>query len=173
MKIAIVIAPTDFKDESLSKAELLLDKKGIGYDIASTSKGVCKGYHGAEVKQSVSAENFEPVDYDAIFIIDGPGVDSNRLFENRQLLDRIRYAHENKKPVVAIGNAIKVVAKANAVKDTRIANVEDEEAKRLVGLYRGNITEEPVEMHNGILTVSDYSYIDKAVDLLAEALGVK
>ncbi|MGC8676392.1 MAG: DJ-1/PfpI family protein [Candidatus Micrarchaeia archaeon] len=172
-KVSIIIAPNDFKDETLAKAELFLDKKGIEHEILSTAEATCKGYHGATRKQDARADEFEPAYTDAVLIVDGPGVESSRLYENRQILDRIKVAHENKKLIAAVGNAIKVVAKSNVIKDTKIASIDDEDAKRLVGLYRGVMTNAPLVMDKGILTASDDADMQEFVGAIADALGIK
>ncbi len=172
MKVSIIVAPQDFRDETLSQALLFLDKKGIQHEILSLAGKECKGYHGASVKQDGKADEFEPVYSDAILLVDGPGVESSRLYENRQLLDRLKIAKENKKPIAAVGNAIKILAKANIIKDTKIAGVEDEDAKRLISLYKGVLSDSALVNDKGIITASDYSQISELVSAIADALGV-
>ncbi|MEM0146928.1 MAG: DJ-1/PfpI family protein [Candidatus Micrarchaeaceae archaeon] len=171
-KVSIIIAPYDFKDETLSQALLLLDKKGIKHEILSFADKECKGYHGATIKQDGRADEFEPVYSDAILIIDGPGIESTRLYENRQLLDRLKVAHENKKVIVAIGNAMKAVAKANIIKGIKLASSDDAETKRLVGLYKGILDEAQLVSDSRIISASSNSQMQALIDALADALGV-
>ncbi|MGC8628600.1 MAG: DJ-1/PfpI family protein [Candidatus Micrarchaeia archaeon] len=173
MKVSIIVAPKDFRDETLSQLELLLDKKGIGYEVLSLSNGECTGMHGATVKQKERADEFEPVYTDAVVIVDGKGIDDLRVFENRALLDRLKVAKENKKVLGAIGNGVKVLAKANIIKNAKIAAVEDEDSKRLIGLYKGQLANADVVASEGIVTAKDNSHMLEFVDSLSEALGVK
>ncbi|MGC9157156.1 MAG: DJ-1/PfpI family protein [Candidatus Micrarchaeia archaeon] len=164
MKVAIIIPCKDFKDETLSQAKLLLKKKDIDFAILSFKFDKCKGYHGATESPDGRADEFEPEFFDGILLVDGPGIDAERLFENRPLLDRIKLAYEGKRPIAAVGNAIKILAKANIVKGVKLARVEDEETKRLVGLYQGVISNLDFSSNKGIVTISDSS---KMQDLIA------
>ncbi len=138
----------------------------------SLSEKECVGSHGATRKVDGRADEFEPAFTNAIVLVDGEGVDSYRLYENRDILDRIRNAYENKKIIGAIGNAMKIVAKSNIVKDVNLARIEDAEAKRLIGLYKGNITDSSLVQSKGIITATDNSSIIEFVNKLAESLGV-
>ncbi|MEM3781717.1 MAG: DJ-1/PfpI family protein [Candidatus Micrarchaeaceae archaeon] len=171
-KVSIIVAPYDFKDETLRQALLLFGKKGIRHEILSLASGECKGYHGHTVKQDGRADEFEPVYSDAILLVDGPGIESTRLYENRQLLDRLKAARDNKKVIAAVGNAIKAIAKANIIKGIKIANSEDAETKRLVGLYKGSLAEDQLVVDSGIISASDGSQMQALVDAVAEAIGV-
>lgn len=166
MKVAILIAPRDFKDETVSHLQLLLGKKDIEAEIASLVLKPCTGYHGAVVKPQIEAAALEPNSFDVLLVADGPGVDSMKLYDYRPLLDMIKVFKEAKKKIAGIGNGIKVVARANVIKDAKIAKT-DEETEKLVRLYRGKPSEEFVVSDSGIITASGTDNIDDFVSALS------
>ena len=168
--VAIVVPQRDFKDESLSKISTLLAKKGLGRQVAGFSARECSGYHGAVIKPDISVWELDPVHVEALILVDGPGFDALRIHENRQFLDLVRQFFENKRLVGGVGNSIKAIARANIIKDTKIAKLEGEES-RLVRLYHGISTEDPVVFDKNILTVSDSDNVERAVSIIAKALG--
>lgn len=169
--VAIVVPQRDFKDESLSKLTILLAKKGVGRQIAAFSAKECSGYHGAVIKPDISVWELDPVHVEALLLVNGPGFDALRIHENRQFLDVVRQFFENKRLVGGVGNSIKAIARANIIKDTKIAKLREEDS-RMVRLYHGVLTDDPVVFDRNILTVSDSEDIDGAVDIIAKALGV-
>ncbi len=173
MKVAIIIPCKDFKDETLSQAKLLLRKKDIDFAVLSFKFDKCRGYHGAVETPQGRADEFEPEFFDGILLVDGPGIDDERLFENRPLLDRIKLAYEGKRPIVAIGNAIKILAKSNVIKGIKIAKVEDEETRRLVGLYMGIVSDSDIAVNKGIATASDNSKILELINAFEDMLRSK
>lgn len=136
MKVALLIAPRDFKDETVSRLKLLSGKMDIELKIAGMSLKPCTGYHGAVVKPEVEARELEPSVYDALLIGDGPGVESQKLFEHRPLLDLVKAFHDSNKIIGGIGNGIKVISKSNSIKDAKIARTEGD-TEKMVKLYRG------------------------------------
>lgn len=171
MKVAILVAPKDFKDETLSQLRLLFGKRDIESQVASLTLKPCTGYHGAVIKPETEMRALEPGAFDALLIADGPGVESLKLYDHRPLLDMIKLFHDSNKTVVGIGNGVRAVARANIIKDTRIAKV-DEETDKLVRLYRGRPTDESVVSHNNIITVSSTDNVADFVAMLAQGAGL-
>lgn len=172
MKVAMLIPQKDFKDETLSKLRLWFDKKDIEGVVASLTLKDCTGYHGAVVKPKAEARELEPTRYDVLLIVDGPGVDSMRLYDQRPLLDLLKAFHDSNKIVVGIANGIKVIARANIIKDTKIAK-PDPETEKMVRLYRGVPSENYLVFDNNVLTLSDPDKVDELVALLVEKSAKK
>jgi putative intracellular protease/amidase len=168
MKVAIVLAPRDFRDETLSQLKLFFAKKDVEVKLASTSLKQCSGAHGAVAKPELEIDAMNPLDFDAVLVADGPGVDSMKLFDHRPLLDLVKLFKEANKAVVGIGNGIKVVARANIIKDKRIA-LADADTKKLIELYRGKPVEEHVVRDGNIITAAGNDFIPELVSaMLAE-----
>ena len=170
VNVAIIIPPKNFKDETLSMLDLLLSKKDIKKVVASVSIKECTGYHGAVVRPDITFKELDPSRASALILADGPGVDSFKLYDYRPLLDIVKSFYDSKKMVVVIGNGIKIAARANVIRDTKVANVGKEE-DNLVRLYRGVPTKSNLVLDKNVMTLSDSSRIGELVVRLSEALG--
>ena len=173
MRVAIVIHPTEFRDESLSYASMMLGKWGIDSVITSYSSKECVGYHGAAVRPHMNTGRVNSADFDAILLLDGPGVDLSRLYDFRPLLDTVAFFNLNKKPVAAIGNAVKILAKANIISGTKISLSKDRDSSNMVRLFRGIQSENPVELDHNILTAGRSEDITEFIESLLSLLGAK
>ena len=173
MRVALVIAPRGFKDESVAAARELFKKWGIETVIASFTSGECTGYHGATCKPDMNVGRIDAAQFDAILLIDGPGVDQYKLYDVRPLLDIVKIFSNNKKLIAGMNNAVKIIARANVIANTRLAVPEEDDAVRLVELYKGLPSNKPIEFDNNVLTTNDPSQAYQFMDLLLEKLGSK
>ncbi len=173
MNVAIIIPPSDFRDETVSSAVSLLGKWGVNCLISSTTIGECVGYHGAIFRSSLLFNEVTTENFDGILVPDGPGVESYKLYDERRLLDVIKHFNDKKKPLACVGNAIKILARANVISNVKIANVKDKETARLVGLFRGVMTANDLEAQGNIITFSGGENADSAVDALLDRLEVR
>lgn len=173
MKVAIVIPPKDFRDETVSLAKMMLEKWGVTPVITSYTAKDCVGYHGAVYKPEINTSKIEPSEYDALLLVNGIGVEGYKLYEFRPLLELVRGFVNNKKIVAAIGNSIKILTKTNVITDVTIATPEDEDIRRNVRIYRGIESADSVEFDKNILTARGDDDTDKFIDTLLEKLGAK
>lgn len=173
MKVAMLIAPKDFKDESVSKAKLMLEKWGIEVSITSYSTHDCVGYHGAVYKPDLNAARIDPESFDALILVDGSGVDEYKLYDFRPLLDTVKLFSMRNKPIAAINNAIKIVARANIINNVKIAMPKDEETRRLIQLYHGTPSKNEIEVDKMIFTLSNPDKVYDFADLIVSKLGAK
>ena len=162
MRIAIFIPQKDFKDESLSLVKLIFDKWGVSYKIACYGKGGI-GTHGALVKADMRPEDIKTDTFDGIVFIDGKGIDDQKVYDYRPLLDIVGHFNDADKYLVAIGNAAKIPCRANIVKAKKIA-VGDEETARLARLFYGIPTRNPVEGMGNLITIRDSRSVEDNVD---------
>ncbi len=170
VKVAIIIPPMNFKDETLSTLVLLLAKKDITKVVASVNPKDCTGYHGAVVKPDATFKELDPARTSAIILADGPGVDAFKLYEYRPLLDVVKAFHDSNRMVVGIGNGIKIAAKANVLRERKVAST-DKETENLVRLYRGVPVKGNLVLDKNSLTLSDSGKIEELVVRLSEVLG--
>ncbi|MDE1761890.1 MAG: DJ-1/PfpI family protein [Candidatus Micrarchaeota archaeon] len=175
MRALIVITPRNFRDETVSLARLLFGKWGVTPVIASYTKGEkeCVGTHGAIYKPELNATKLTSEGFDALLVVDGPGVDEYKLHDFRPLLDLIKDFVSNKKVVGAIGNSVKVVARANVITDRTISAPKDEEISRLVRIYRGRESEKPIEYDKFLLTARNPQSAEQFLNAMLEQMGVK
>lgn len=173
MKVAMLIAQRDFKDESVSVSKLMLEKWDISVSIASYYTRDCIGYHGAVYKPDIDAAYLNPDDFDALILIDGKGIDEFKLCDFRPLLDTVKLFSSRHKPIAAISNAVKILARANIISGVKVAVARDDESIRLVSLYRGVRSHSEMESDKGILTLSNPDMIYDFADLIITTLGAK
>jgi protease I len=115
MKVLIVLAPEKFRDEEFTVPAAMVQKAGIGYDIASTRRGSCSGMLGAKTHATLSFEDVDPGFYDGILIVGGSGAQSC-LWEDKVLGEMVKHFHASFKVVAAICLAPVVLARAGILK---------------------------------------------------------
>ena len=115
MKILIVVAPEKFRDEEFTVPAAALQKAGIGYDVASKSRGTCTGMLGTKVNATLAFEDVEPKSYDGILIVGGGGAQLH-LWDDELLGEMVKYFHADAKVVAAICLAPVVLARAGILK---------------------------------------------------------
>ncbi len=173
MRIAIVIPPKDFRDETLKDALLMLRKWNVRADITSYSKSSCTGSHGMSVVPDINTARVHSDDYDGIVFLDGPGVDQYRLFDFRPLLDTTRVFAGKGKIVAAVGNGIKVIAHTNIINGVKIAEAPDKETSDMVRLYKGVSTRREVMSDRNIITAKGYGNVMEFIDAILVAAGLR
>ncbi len=174
MRIALVIPHKGFRDETVVAVRDFLQKWHIEPVIVSPDKGtMCHGYHGAVVHQALNVDMVRTVDFDGIFLADGPGIDQYQMYDYRPLLDIVRHFYEGGKIVAGVGNAIKILARANIITDLKIAAPKDEESRRLATLYRGVLTKNPIETEKTVITLGKPEALPQFLTGLLHKLGVE
>ena len=173
MRVAVVIPQRGFKDESLKAMVGPLGKWNVDAVVASYSSEDAVGYHGAVVKPKMSAALVKSQDFDAILLIDGPGVEQYTLYDFRPLLDTVRHFAVNGKIVAGIGNAVRIMARANIIAGIKVSVPKDEETKRLAVLYKGVLTSNYMESDRNILTLNEPDKANELADMLLAKLGAK
>lgn len=173
MKVAVLIAPKNFKDESVSRAKTMLEKWGVEPVISSYSTHDCVGYHGATYPVGLNAAKVRSDDFDALLLMDGPGVDSYKLYDFRTLLDLVKAFSMKGKPVAAIGNAVKIVARANVINGVKVSVPNDRESMRLAVLFKGVVSEKPMESDKNIMTLSNSDGVEQFLGMMLEKMGAK
>ncbi|MGC8680294.1 MAG: DJ-1/PfpI family protein [Candidatus Micrarchaeia archaeon] len=154
MTFLILIPPKNFTDETLSEVKLFFDKWKVDYKLASYSKDICEGAHGAVYKQDVNANRVSVNDYEGIVLIDGKGIDEYKLYEYRPLLDMLAQFNSLGKTICAIGNASVILARSNIINNKKIAVPKNEEIVRLILLFHGLPSQNNIEFSNNIITIN-------------------
>ena len=173
MKYLLFLPPKDFKDESLNAVRLFLDRWNIKYTISSYTKSDSStGSHGAAVPIAINTNKANPEDYDGIFLIDGEGIESYKIYDFRPLLDLINLFVRMHKNVVSLGNASKILAKANVVKGRDIAAPKDVSVRNMVSMFHGIPSDKPVEISENIITMSG-TELEESIHKFLEHIGVK
>ncbi len=163
--------PKGFRDESMSMLKLFFDKWGIKYDITSYTNNDCIGSHGAVYTPAFNTGKATTYGYDGIVLIDGEGIDAYKLFDYRPLLDLMMLFNQNSKFILGIGNASKIPARANIIKDKRLC-AADSETRRLVALFHGKPSDEPFELAGNVITIKDSRSIEDSMQRILQHMGV-
>lgn len=146
MKILMVVAKKDFRDEELKiPYDYFLSKK-ITVDIASTSKGTCVGKDGMQIEADRSLDDVEVQEYFAILLVGGPG--SKTLVDNIKLQDIVKDASKQKIVISAICYAPVILAHAGVL-DGKKATVWNEDK-----------LQEPILTHHGATYVDEEVVVD-------------
>ena len=173
MKFLIFVPPRDFRDESLKDVKLFLERWGVKYSTSSYTKSESSiGAHGAIAKIDLNTNKANPDDYDGIILIDGQGIEDYKIYDFRPLLDLINLFLHMKKRVVSIGNASKVLAKANIIKGRQISIPKDAETRKMVAMFHGIPSEKQIEISDSIITMSG-AELEEAMHALLEHVGIK
>lgn len=173
MRAAIVIAPKDFRDETVARARAMFQKWGVTPVIVGLVPRDCIGTHGAVYKPDINLAKVSPRDFDVIFLVDGEGVETYKLYELMPLLDLLRsFAAENK-IIAVVNNAAKMIAKANMVAGRKVSIPRDVEIDRFVRLYKGVVSGEDMECGTNVMSLRDYTKVEEFVGAILDKMGVR
>ncbi len=173
MQNTLVFLPyKDFRDETLSTIRLFFDRWKVPYSITSY-KPLCTGYHGASCKADILTGSVSVQDFGSLVLLDGKGIDDLQLYEYRPLLDLVILFNKASKPVFAIGNAIKIVARANIVKGRQVSLPADENTRVLAQQFMAVMSPKPLEKSDNLYTIGNSDMLMDAIDGILDALGAK
>lgn len=173
MHMLIFLPPSDFREESLSMLKLFFDRWGITYSTTSYTKSECRGKHGAHVKPDIHTADVDVHNYDGIIYLDGDGINANKLYEFRPLLDLTMIFDRSMKQVWAIGNAVKIIARSNIIKGRDIAVPNDEETIRLVKLFHGEPSNSEYVVSGNLITIRSGAEIESSMEPILSKLKIK
>jgi protease I len=121
MNLLVAIAPERYRDEELDEPLAVFRRTGIGYDIASTRAGPCRGMLGGTAQATLSFAQADPAAYDGLVIIGGAGSPAH-LWPDKNLISLVTRFSSAGKLVAAICLAPAVLARAGIL-DGRKATV--------------------------------------------------
>jgi len=169
MKIVMIIARENFRDEELFEPKAIFEKAGIEVDVASTTTAPIKGTKGAIVFADVLVEDINVDKYDAVVFVGGAG--SKQYWTDATAHKIVNDANKQDKVVAAI--CIAPVTLANAgVLEGKIATVWPDEAWRLnqVGVVYEKID---VYKYGNVITASGPQATTEFGETILEALSKK
>ncbi len=173
MRFLVFLAPSGFRDESFRMLELFFNKWGIERQVTSYTKTGCTGDHGSVCKPDIHTSKVSTFGYDGLLMVDGPGIEKYKLYEYRPLLDLAYSFYNNGKFVWAIGNAIKIAARANIVKGKRVSTPQDQDVRSAVLMFHGIPSSAQSEVQERLCTIGSPSDLETAIPEVFLRLGVK
>ncbi|MGC8899757.1 MAG: DJ-1/PfpI family protein [Candidatus Micrarchaeia archaeon] len=143
-RIAMVIAPENFRDEEFQVPYDYFTERGASVDVFSTRKGKVKGLLGTSFEVNKTLNDLNVSKYDAIVFVGGPGTPTVRKEE--RALEIARKAAEQDKILAAICWAPTILAKAGVL--------EGKKASVWVGMDNeyGMRTDEVLKKYGAIFT---------------------
>ena len=83
-KVVMIIAPERFRDEELFVTKEELERAGHKIVIASSAKGICPGSRGGFATATLTLNEVQASNYDAVVFVGGGG--SKIYFANEEVL---------------------------------------------------------------------------------------
>ncbi len=154
MKVAIMVPPKNFSDETLSVILLILKRWGVETVLTSYTTSSCVGLHGATYRPDINAARINSQDYDALILVDGPGVESYKLPDFKPAIDLTKTFIKSGKVIGAVGNAVKIFIRANEFTPVRISAQDNQEVAHFASTSRCKVTENKVEIYKNLITAN-------------------
>ena len=126
MKIAMVIAFKDFRDEEYFETKEILEKAGFETSVFSNKKGIAIGKFGGEVPIKKTLEDLNVSQFDGLLIVGGSG--AIEYLDNPEIYFLINEAKNQKKIISAICIAPLILAKAGILKGKKATVFNSESA---------------------------------------------
>lgn len=114
MKVVFIIAKDGFRDEEFREPKRILEKAGYTVDVASSSKGTCKGMLGATAQANLTINDISEKNYDGIIFIGGVG--AKEYWDNKTAHKLVKDFYQAQKLVGAICIAPVTLANAGILK---------------------------------------------------------
>jgi protease I len=149
VKVLMIIAPIDFRDEEYFDTRKVLEDDGNEIVVANSTGQPSKSKFGKVVNPDKNFYNIDAKDFGAIVFVGGAG--SSQYFDNKRALDLAREFNEDEKVVAAICIAPSILANAGILNGRRATAFPSErENINAVGTFTGS----SVEVDEKIITAN-------------------
>ena len=109
-KVALIIAPGDFRDEEYAKPKEYFETNGAKVTTVSTTTNEVTGSRGMKAKPQLLLKDLQVSDYNAIVFVGGPG--ARGYYNNEVAMQIVKKAYQENKVVAAICVAPNILCKA-------------------------------------------------------------
>jgi protease I len=150
MRVIMIIAQKDFRDEELFDTKDALVQQNIGIDVAAPSTGTAFGKLGGTIEPDLSFDEVELERYDGIVFVGGPG--AYDLIDDTSLHALANNFYNDDKVVAAICIAPAILARADLLggKSATIHSSGENYLKEAEADY----TEEDIEQDGKLITAN-------------------
>ena len=155
MKVAIIIAFKDFKDEEYFTPREILEIGRAEIKVVSDELGIASGVDGGEVKVDAKLADLDVSDFDAVVFIGGPGALSH--LDNQDSYKIIKDAASQNKVLAAICISPVILAKAGVLqskKATVWTSSLDKNPKKILEENKAEYQDKNVVVDNSIITAN-------------------
>lgn len=171
MRIAIIIAFRDFRDEEYFIPKQILERAGAEIITVSASLGQAIGKMGGEAEVDVLLKEFNSTEYDAVLFIGGPG--AANLIDNETCHQVAREIVKADKVLGAICIGPLILAKAGVLegkKATVWSSIMDKSAVKMLKKAGADYLPESVVVDGKIITASGplvaKQFAEKIIEIL-------
>jgi len=168
LKILMVVAPKDFRDEEYQEPRQILEQAGAEITVAAKGVSEATGMFGAKITVDKDLSEVSAVDYDAVVFIGGSG--ASVYFEDQTALNLAEETYDSGKVVGAICIAPSILANAGILegKKTTAFSSEAGNLQAKGAIYIG----EPVTVDGRIITASGPQAAGEFGEAIIKILGV-
>ncbi len=165
-KVAIIMAFKDFRDAEYFVPKEILERSGAKITSVSTQKGKALGADGGDVDIYLTLEELDPVDFDAVVFIGGPG--ALKELDNEKSYNIIKETISQNKVLGSICISPVILAKAGVLKNKKATVWSSTLDKSAMRIFKENgVTYVPEEV------VIDGKIVTANGPDAAEELGIK
>jgi len=126
IKVLMIIASKDFRDEEYQTPREMLEARGAKVTVASSSLDEAIGMlKKVKVKPDILVADVAVKEYDAVIFVGGVG--SNEYFDDKKAHEIVKETLRQNKPLAAICLAPVILAKAGILTDKKATVYESEE----------------------------------------------
>lgn len=170
-KIVFIVAFRDFRDEEYFLPKEVLEAAGTEIKTASTQKGQAIGVDGGETEVDLLLSEINPVDFNAVVFIGGPGC--LEYLDNENSYKVARETISQNKILAAICISPVILAKAGVLegkKATVWSNLLDRSPIKILEYYKAVYQDELVVIDGKIVTGSGPIAAKKFGEAIIEVL---
>ena len=149
-KVVMIIAEKNFRDEELLEPRKILEEKGAGVTLASTTLRAATGMFGAKAKPDILVSEVKVDEYDVIIFVGGSG--ASQYWNDSTAHSIAREALQKNKILCAICIAPVTLANAGVLAGKKATVWESERAK--LEAKGASYTGKPVEIAGKIITAN-------------------
>jgi protease I len=172
MRILMVIAPRNFRDEELLVPKQLFESKRWSVSIASKNLSIgemATGMLGAKIKPDINLTEAKASDYSAIIFVGGSGAST---YFNDPVAHALAYqAYDTGKVVGAICIAPSILANARVLEGKRATSFPSE--RENIAAKSAGWTGADIEVSNRVITAKDPASARKFAEAIAKLLENK
>ncbi len=152
-KTIAILATDGFEQSELLKPKQALEEAGAKAQVISPAEHKIKGWEmkdwGKEVRVDIALKSTNASQYDAL-LLPGGVINSDHLRMIPEAVEFVKHFVDQQKPIAAICHAPWILIEAGAVRGRTIASWPS--LKTDIRNAGGNWVDEPVVVHNGLVT---------------------
>lgn len=173
IKVALVIAPDQFRDEELFTPQQELEAAGAETIVASTKLEQAQGMLGGTAQPQKLIKDLKEKDYDAVVVVGGMG-SPEYLWENKELHTLLQEVQKAGKVISAICLSGAALAKAGVLNGKKATVWEMPESVQALEEGKATYVKEPVVQDGKVITANGPEAAHEfATKIIAELSKVK